>query len=79
MFKRIRIRLIGIKTILETGIRLKIQEGITLEMILGTEIIIQMWTNLQKMKIQMDNLTKNNGRNNYDGSWRIVITSLKII
>jgi len=47
MFKRIRIRLIGIKTILETGIRLKIQEGITLEMILGTEIMIQMWTNLQ--------------------------------
>ena len=34
---------------------------------------------LEKMKIQMANLTKNNGRNNYDGSWRIVITSLKII
>ena len=47
MFKRIRIRLIGIKTILETGIHLEIQEGITLEMILGTEIMIQMWTNLQ--------------------------------
>ena len=47
MFKRIRKRLIGIKTILETGIHLEIQEGITLKMILGTEIMIQMWTNLQ--------------------------------
>ena len=47
MFKRIRKRLIGIKTILETGICLEIQEGITLEKILGTEIMIQMWTNLQ--------------------------------
>ena len=34
---------------------------------------------LEKMKIQMANLIKNNGRNNYDGSWRIMITSLKII
>src|SRR2546421_205248 len=29
---------------------------------------------LEKMKIQMANLTKNNGRNNYDGNWRRGVT-----
>ena len=72
MFKRIRIRLIGIKTILETGIYLENSRrnnfGKDFRNRNNDTDLDELTKRLEKMKIQMANLTKNNGRNNYEGS-----------